>query len=106
VQSRFTMPSAATVANSLVRFLFAEHTDVLIVKIDLTRIGPLSRSLPPTSRLTIQNSARAFWAPGTWAPANSKKQASEITQATQRRRPSFGRSWRTQSKPHQATKQV
>jgi hypothetical protein len=40
VQSRFTVPSAATVANSLVRFLFAEHTDVLIVKIDLTRIGP------------------------------------------------------------------
>jgi hypothetical protein len=64
VQSRFTVPSAATVANSLVRFLFAEHTDVLIVKIDLTRIGPAFPKPSSKSRLTIQNSAHSFLA--TW----------------------------------------
>jgi hypothetical protein len=39
-------PSATTVAGSLIRFLVAEHTGVLIVEIDLTRIGPVSRALP------------------------------------------------------------
>jgi hypothetical protein len=39
---------------------------------------------PSTSRPTIQNSAYPVWQLGTWTPANSKKQASEITQATLR----------------------
>ncbi len=38
-------PSAATVADSLVRFLAAEHTGFLIVEIDLTRIGSVSRTV-------------------------------------------------------------
>ena len=44
-----------------------------------------SRQLgPSTSRLTIENPAYAFCSLGTWTPANPKKQASEITQATRR----------------------
>ena len=39
-------PSAATVADSPIRFLVAEHTGVFIVEIDLTRIGPVSRTFP------------------------------------------------------------
>ena len=39
-------PSAATVANSLIGFLVAEHAGVLIVKIDLTWIGPVSQTFP------------------------------------------------------------
>jgi hypothetical protein len=35
---------------------------------------------PSTSRLTIQNSASAFWLLRTWTPSNSRKRASEITQ--------------------------
>ena len=37
-------PSASTGADSLIRFLVAEHTGVVIVKIDLTRIGPVSQT--------------------------------------------------------------
>ena len=39
-------PSAATVANSLIGFLVAEHAGVLIVKIDLTWIRPVSQTFP------------------------------------------------------------
>jgi hypothetical protein len=39
-------PSAATVADSPIRLLVAEHNGVVIVEIDLTRIGPVSRPLP------------------------------------------------------------
>src|SRR5277367_2758006 len=39
-------PSAGAGANSLVMALIAEHTGDLIVEIDLTRIGPVSRTLP------------------------------------------------------------
>jgi hypothetical protein len=39
-------PSAVTVAGSLIRDLVAEHTGILIVETDLTRIGPVSRTLP------------------------------------------------------------
>jgi hypothetical protein len=39
-------PSAATVANSPIGFLVAEHAGVLIVKIDLTGIGPVSQTFP------------------------------------------------------------
>ena len=54
---------------------------------------------PETSGLTIENPAYAFCSLGTWTPANSKKQASEITQAARRWRASFGRTPRTQSMP-------
>ena len=127
-------PSASAGADSLIRFLVAGHTGVLIVEIDLTRIGLVSRTFPfesnparsapprvaarrtaqttaaektdrsrmefalriasirlrsrqlrpSTSRLTIENPAYAFCSLGTWTPANPKKQASEITQATRR----------------------
>ncbi len=139
-------PSAG--ADSLVTALIAEHTGDLIVEIDLTRIGPVSRALPfgsdpprsaplraaalrtaqtmaaekidrsrtelplciglsacvaelgpSTSRVTIQNSAYAFWLFRTWTPPNSKKQASEITQATRRGRRSFQRTSPTLSMP-------
>ena len=141
-------PSAGAGANSLVMALIAEHTGDLIVEIDLTRIGPVSRTLPfgsdpprsaplraaalrtaqtmaaekidrsrtelplciglsacvaelgpSTLRPTIQNSAYAFWLFGTWTPPNSKKQASEITQATRRGRRRFRRTSRTHSMP-------
>ncbi len=36
-------PSAATVANSFIGFLVAEHAGVLIVKIDLTWIRPFPK---------------------------------------------------------------
>lgn len=139
-------PSAG--ADSLVTALIAEHTGDLIVEIDLTRIGPVSRALPfgsdpprsaplraaalrtaqtmaaekidrsrtelplciglsacvaelgpSTSRVTIQNSAYAFWLFRTWTPPNSKKQASEITQVTRRGRRSFRRTSPTLSMP-------
>jgi hypothetical protein len=38
--------SAATVANSPIGFLVAEHAGVLIVKVDLTGIGPVSQAFP------------------------------------------------------------
>ena len=108
-------PSAGAGADSLVTALIAEHTGDLIVEIDLTRIGPVSRTLPfgsdpprsaplraaalrtaqtmaaekidrsrtelplciglsacvaelgpSTSRVTIRNSAYAFWLFRTW----------------------------------------
>jgi hypothetical protein len=139
-------PSVCAGADSLIGSLVAGHTGDLIVDIDLTRIGPVSRTFPfgsdpprsaplrvadlrtaqtmaaektdrsrtefplcialsasvaelgpSTSRLTIQNSARAFWLLGTWTPSNSRKQASEITQATRGWRRSFGRTSRTHS---------
>jgi hypothetical protein len=37
-------PSDGAGADSLIRFLVAGHTGVLIVEIDLTRIGPVSRT--------------------------------------------------------------
>ena len=146
-------PSAGAGADSLIRFLGAGHTGVLIVEIDLTRIGLVSRTFPfesdparsapprvaarrtahttaaekadrsrmefalcmrlsacvaassafniapETSGLTIENPAYAFCSLGTWTPANSKKQASEITQVARRWRASFGRTPRTQSTP-------
>ena len=39
-------PAAATVAESLIRFFVAKHAGVLIVEIDLTRIGSVSRTVP------------------------------------------------------------
>jgi hypothetical protein len=39
-------PSAEAGAGSLFTFLVARHTGVLIVEIDLTRIGPVSRMFP------------------------------------------------------------
>ena len=39
-------PSASAGADLLIRFLAAGHTGVLIVEIDLTRIGPVSRTFP------------------------------------------------------------
>ena len=38
--------SAATVTDPLIGFLVTEHTGVLIVEIDLTKIGPVSRAIP------------------------------------------------------------
>ena len=39
MQSRFTTPSAATVADLLIRFLVAEHTGVSIVKTDFAELS-------------------------------------------------------------------
>jgi hypothetical protein len=145
-------PSAATVTDSLIGFLVTEHNGVLIVEIDLTKIGPVSRAIPfgsdparsaplrdaaprtaqtmatektdrsrtefslcmgsiplrrhSTSHLTIQNLANAFRQLATWTLAKSKTQAPENTQATRRRRPSFGRTPRTHSIPRGVTKQA
>jgi hypothetical protein len=43
VQCPHTVPSPGAGAGSLIRFLVAEHTGILIVEIDLTRIGAVSR---------------------------------------------------------------
>jgi hypothetical protein len=148
-------PSASAGADSLIGSLVAEHTGDLIVEIDLTRIGSVSRTFPfgsdpvrsaplrmgavrtaqtmaaekinrsrmelplciglsasvaelgpSTSRLTIQNSVYAFWLLGAWTPPNSKKQASETTQAARRRRLRFGRTPPTRSMPHGVAEQV
>ena len=58
-------PPAATVTGSRARFLIAVHTGVLIVEIDLTRIGPVSRTSPlgsdpaPSAPLSIAASRTA-----------------------------------------------
>jgi len=39
-------PSASAGADSLIGYLVAGHTGILIVEIDLTRIGPGSRTFP------------------------------------------------------------
>ena len=155
VQCCFTVALGQRRRDSLIGSLVAEHTGDLIVEIDLTRIGSVSRTFPfgsdpvrsaplrmaavrtaqtmaaekinrsrmelplciglsasvaelgpSTSRLTIQNSVYAFWLLGAWTPPNSKKQASETTQAARQRRLRFGRTPPTRSMPHGVAEQV
>ena len=105
-------PSAATVADLLIRFLVAEHTGVLIVKTDfaeLSRFPNLPIRKRPARELafnvTPNDSEFRVCLLATWHlyAGELEEQASEITHATHRRRPSFGRTRRTQSRPHQAT---
>ena len=105
-------PSAATVSDLLIRFLVAEHTGVLIVKTDfaeLSRFPNLPIRKRPARELafnvTPNDSEFRVCLLATWHlyAGEREEQASEITQATRRRRASFGRTRRTQSRPHQTT---